>query len=125
MEDRRPPVRSKSACVEQHGLESRVGCDQAEWPDRTVDDYLWHLVNLERAAGAGREIPPTMATPALLAQLVEHLHGKEGVDGSSPSEGSAKFPLISPFRCSRRQSALALALVLGYIQPYGCRSGRR
>src|SRR4051812_729650 len=25
--------------------------------------------------------------PALLAQLVEHLHGKEGVDGSSPSEG--------------------------------------
>src|SRR4051794_3099887 len=30
--------------------------------------------------------------PALLAQLVEHLHGKEGVDGSSPSEGSAKAP---------------------------------
>ena len=26
-------------------------------------------------------------SPALLAQLVEHLHGKEGVDGSSPSEG--------------------------------------
>ena len=25
---------------------------------------------------------------ALLAQLVEHFHGKEGVDGSSPSEGS-------------------------------------
>src|SRR5215216_1392499 len=24
---------------------------------------------------------------ALLAQLVEHFHGKEGVDGSSPSEG--------------------------------------
>ena len=30
---------------------------------------------------------------ALLAQLVEHLHGKEGVDGSSPSEGSTKSPL--------------------------------
>src|SRR3989454_4269803 len=29
---------------------------------------------------------------ALLAQLVEHLHGKEGVDGSSPSEGSCKSP---------------------------------
>src|SRR6266540_2872389 len=29
---------------------------------------------------------------ALLAQLVEHLHGKEGVDGSSPSEGSTKAP---------------------------------
>src|SRR5262249_35588219 len=26
---------------------------------------------------------------ALLAQSVEHLHGKEGVDGSSPSEGLA------------------------------------
>ena len=31
---------------------------------------------------------PRMAGTALLAQLVEHLHGKEGVDGSSPSEGS-------------------------------------
>src|SRR5829696_5049149 len=31
---------------------------------------------------------------ALLAQLVEHLHGKEGVDGSSPSEGLHKFPAI-------------------------------
>ena len=30
-----------------------------------------------------------MAGAALLAQLVEHLHGKEGVDGSSPSEGSS------------------------------------
>src|SRR5579885_361655 len=28
-----------------------------------------------------------MPRAALLAQLVEHLHGKEGVDGSSPSEG--------------------------------------
>ena len=38
-----------------------------------------------------------MPESALLAQLVEHLHGKEGVDGSSPSEGFAKFLLISPF----------------------------
>src|SRR5215210_7077581 len=29
----------------------------------------------------------TIRPRALLAQLVEHLHGKEGVDGSSPSEG--------------------------------------
>jgi hypothetical protein len=34
---------------------------------------------------------------ALLAQLVEHLHGKEGVDGSSPSEGLAKVPANGPF----------------------------
>ena len=32
----------------------------------------------------------TIRAPALLAQLVEHLHGKEGVSGSSPEEGSAK-----------------------------------
>ena len=34
---------------------------------------------------------------ALLAQLVEHLHGKEGVDGSSPSEGFAKALDTAPF----------------------------
>ena len=34
----------------------------------------------------------TLGAPALLAQLVEHLHGKEGVDGSSPSEGFTKVP---------------------------------
>jgi hypothetical protein len=32
----------------------------------------------------------TIARLALLAQLVEHLHGKEGVSGSSPEEGFAK-----------------------------------
>ncbi len=34
---------------------------------------------------------------ALLAQLVEHLHGKEGVNGSSPLEGSAKAPQVGAF----------------------------
>src|SRR5262245_10879882 len=33
-----------------------------------------------------------MARPALLAQLVEHLHGKEGVSGSSPEEGLKTSP---------------------------------
>ena len=36
---------------------------------------------------------------ALLAQLVEHLHGKEGVDGSSPSEGFKNIPANSHFEC--------------------------
>ena len=36
------------------------------------------------ARDAGSGYPSGLA---LLAQLVEHLHGKEGVDGSSPSEG--------------------------------------
>jgi hypothetical protein len=39
----------------------------------------------------------TLGGFALLAQLVEHLHGKEGVDGSSPSEGSAKTPQLGLF----------------------------
>jgi hypothetical protein len=30
-------------------------------------------------------------------QLPESFHGKEGVDGSSPSEGSAKAPQIGAF----------------------------
>src|SRR5215213_2063697 len=34
----------------------------------------------------------TLGRRALLAQLVEHLHGKEGVDGSSPSEGLINVP---------------------------------
>jgi hypothetical protein len=45
--------------------------------------------------------PPTMARPALLAQLVEHLHGKEGVSGSSPEEGSAKAPQTGVFQVSQ------------------------
>jgi hypothetical protein len=28
-------------------------------------------------------------------------HGKEGVDGSSPSEGSAKAPHVGPFSCAK------------------------
>jgi hypothetical protein len=43
--------------------------------------------------------------PALLAQLVEHFHGKEGVVGSSPTEGSVclSFVLLTGrFRGERR-----------------------
>ena len=39
--------------------------------------------------------------PALLAQLVEHLHGKEGVSGSSPEEGFAQRVGFRPVRLSR------------------------
>jgi hypothetical protein len=34
-----------------------------------------------------RERHSILSEPALLAQLVEHFHGKEGVIGSSPIEG--------------------------------------
>ena len=35
---------------------------------------------------------PICRSFALLAQLVEHFHGNEGVDGSSPAEGSNEIP---------------------------------
>ena len=44
---------------------------------------------------------PRRRPRALLAQSVEHLHGKEGVDGSSPSEGFAKQPAKRQFRAKR------------------------
>jgi hypothetical protein len=45
---------------------------------------------------------------ALLAQQVEHLHGKEGVDGSSPSEGFAKALETGALSQMRRRSAPAI-----------------
>jgi hypothetical protein len=51
----------------------------------------------------------TLRRSALLAQLVEHLHGKEGVNGSSPLEGFTKLLLFSSFssRTRRRLGAPA------------------
>jgi hypothetical protein len=49
-------------------------------------------MRLARPLAAGRPAPLSLATPALLAQSVEHLHGKEGVNGSSPLEGFAATP---------------------------------
>src|SRR5262245_33015393 len=52
--------------------------------------------------------PPTAGGPAatlagavraLLAQLVEHFHGKEGVAGSSPAEGFWKAAAQTAFLC--------------------------
>src|SRR5262249_34775446 len=52
------------------------------------------------AVGASRFAPAAgrIRALALLAQLVEHLHGKEGGDGSSPSEGLKKPLQISGSR---------------------------
>src|SRR4026209_318848 len=49
-----------------------------------------------------RRTAATLRTSALLAQLVEHLHGKEGVDGSSPSEGLRETAASGPFSVSDR-----------------------
>jgi len=42
-------------------------------------------------------------------QLPQQAHGKEGVDGSSPSEGFAKCLLISSFRCRQGRQEQASA----------------
>jgi hypothetical protein len=58
---------------------------------------------IHSGARAGRDSTPGIAHgysvsgSALLAQLVEHFHGKEGVVGSSPTEGLSKRPLSGRF----------------------------
>ena len=54
--------------------------------------YRLRPPNLLDANAQAPRRAPRMAGAALLAQLVEHLHGKEGVDGSSPSEGFSFLP---------------------------------
>ena len=51
--------------------------------------------------------PLRCASLALLAQLVEHFHGKEGVDGSSPSEGSLERPPNGGLSFSRWRYGMA------------------
>ena len=45
------------------------------------------LTRVESTQSQSRLAGARLAAVALLAQLVEHLHGKEGVAGSSPAEG--------------------------------------
>ena len=60
------------------------GCNRSQW-----------------VANAHPETPRNQAETAAVScdRLPETFHGKEGVDGSSPSEGSAKFLLINSFCC--------------------------
>ena len=57
--------------------------------------------------GQRRPESPEIPANALLAQLVEHFHGKEGVVGSSPTEG------LSPTEGSRFSAAQGHLLVSG------------
>jgi hypothetical protein len=71
--------------------------------------------------------PPRTATIgglALLAQLVEHLHGKEGVDGSSPSEGSAKVPETGAFSFRSICSSSNVRWVWGHLWSFQFQNGR-
>src|SRR6266487_4306609 len=55
-------------------------------------------------------------------RLPEKFHGKEGVDGSSPSEGSAKAPEIRCFLFPRDLHDLQCA---AGMEPFMERSGRK
>jgi hypothetical protein len=81
--------------------------------DRAVAERMERLWKNEGAMGRKRfdrfEPRNRLNKPNLFAtgcyRLPEKFHGKEGVDGSSPSEGSAEVPHVGafPFRstCSR------------------------
>src|SRR5690242_473511 len=90
-----------------------------------------------RAEAESQASPGTIPLLALLAQLVEHLHGKEGVDGSSPSEGFAKRPAqlelgagreYCSWQCGRKAGASMLPIVLrryAGVRRRPCRFGER
>jgi hypothetical protein len=98
---------------------------QTEPPSRTLPprpDPLTFLVLVSMSYACSRQRPtefcspraarngpaaagsPESAASALLAQLVEHFHGKEGVVGSSPTEGSEELPVVTGFSGQGRVS---------------------
>src|SRR5947208_5146027 len=70
-------------------MTSRVGSPACLSPP----DANWRALGSTRTAQISRTASRTIAQTL----SAEHLHGKEGVDGSSPSEGSAKAPHVALF----------------------------
>ena len=77
------------------GSDTRVETRPEKLPQH---GYLVTEIPSRRNTGGGRYD----GFAALLGELVEHLHGKEGVDGSSPSEGFRSMAGL----CGREPSAL-------------------
>src|SRR5204863_564892 len=69
--DVRSALRADPAAFEHQGPQAGVGRDQAERPDGTVDDHARHLVNLERAVGAVREIDEGLDAEGFTERLCE------------------------------------------------------
>jgi hypothetical protein len=91
------PSRAGYEAGRKVGIERRRREDRRRRPERRLAELLGgrqrathvHVGEATQAIGGNPlRDGATIRLPALLAQLVEHLHGKEGVDGSSPSEGS-------------------------------------
>src|SRR5689334_7672141 len=69
--------------------------------------HLRHGFPRARTRGPGHLASPAprrypAGSHALLAQLVEHFHGKEGVAGSSPAEGSLEAAAYGGFFAARK-----------------------
>src|SRR5215207_1096077 len=58
------------------------------WPGVCPSGQREQTVNLPASPTEVRILPPPRTEYAPVAQSVEHLHGKEGVSGSSPLGGS-------------------------------------
>jgi hypothetical protein len=83
------------------------GTPESLWPSAIPGEAMEHLWSPAGATGGNRwqmadpRKPLKQAYPQPVATHGNRFgaHGKEGVDGSSPSEGFAKFLLISSFCC--------------------------
>src|SRR6266571_377352 len=76
-------------------------CRRGERPRPTGMEHLWSPAGAtsgnQRQIARPRNGRKQAKSLALSCRPLPEPYGKEGVDGSSPSEGSQKFLLISPF----------------------------
>lgn len=111
---RRPPLKKRAVFSRlaplhwaAHGpavrIASRRPARRSRWPESQRDLYQSSMggsLTLAMAASAMR----ICGSFALLAQLVEHFHGKEGVIGSSPIEGFPRTLGVRRGRFGRTQT---------------------
>jgi hypothetical protein len=97
-----------ATCSHAGSAASTLGCDGpavrvARRSLRLPRCRFSRRVQYQCSMGGSRALAPTVGAMqiyrsfALLAQLVEHFHGKEGVAGSSPAEGSGEAAANSGF----------------------------
>jgi len=90
---------------------------------RQIVEHLWSRADAIHGNGspatASRKRPSYLRSVASgCDRLRPTLHGKEGVDGSSPSEGSAKTPEIGPFLTVGISDDSDLFLLVSLSEPY-------
>src|SRR5881394_2664683 len=91
---------------------------------------LWSPVvatrgNRWQTGRAGRRRKQAETVAVSCDRLPEAAHGKEGVDGSSPSEGSAKAPHVGAFSFRPTCSLLNVRWVWSRLWSFRVREGER